>query len=277
MTGKVIVITGASDGIGEAGARELTARGHEVVIVGRSPEKTRRVARELGADYFVADFAELDQVRALATELERTYSRIDVLANNAGGLFGNQRLTVDGFETILQVNHLAPFLLTTLLMPTLLSSGASVIATSSIANRVGRIDLDDLNNERRYSPNKAYGDSKLENILFTRALHNRFQDRGLSAAAFHPGGVATNFAHDTPSFMKVLYRTPLRSLVFTSPEKGADQLVWLSDSEPGAEWQSGEYYVKRSPGSRAAQAKDDEFADALWERTASMVGAPILP
>lgn len=178
---RTIVITGASDGIGAAAARRLHADGHRVVVVGRSPEKTRALAGELGVEHHVADFARLDDVRALAAALAGCHERIDVLANNVGGIFGKRTLTVDGFEKTLQVNHLAPFLLTALLMDTLLASGAAVVNTSSVAaKRFGSLDLNDLGNAARYSPEKAYGDSKLANILHARELHARFCDDALA-------------------------------------------------------------------------------------------------
>ena len=179
-TRKVIVITGASDGIGAAAARALSARGHRIVLVGRSREKTQRIAQELEQEFHVADFAELEQVRALAHLLLERHPRIDVLANNAGGVFGrNRQLTIDGHEVTFQVNYLAPFLLTSLLMERLIESRASVINTSSVANRAyGRIDLANLNGQKRYSPVTAYGNAKLAQILFTRELHHRYADRG---------------------------------------------------------------------------------------------------
>lgn len=273
---KTIVLTGASDGIGAAAARELASRGHTVVVVGRSAEKTRAVAEEIGADHFLADFAELAQVRSLASALVDAYPRIDVLANNAGGIFGDRTRTVDGFEKTLQVNHLAPFLLTTLLMDTLTASGASVVNTSSVAARAfGRIDLDDLGNEARYSARKAYGDAKLANILVTKELHHRYSARGLSAAAFHPGVVRTNFASDTTSLMRVVYRTPLRHLAgFIGPEKGARPLVELAEGTPGRDWVSGAYYEKGRVARTNPQASDRALAAALWDRSAELVGAP---
>ncbi|WP_413452885.1 SDR family NAD(P)-dependent oxidoreductase [Georgenia phoenicis] len=273
---KTIVLTGASDGIGAAAARELTSRGHTVVVVGRSAEKTRAVAEEIGADHFLADFAELAQVRSLASALVDAYPRIDVLVNNAGGIFGDRTRTVDGFEKTLQVNHLAPFLLTTLLLDTLTGSGASVVNTASVAARAfARIDLDDLGNEARYSARKAYGDAKLASILFTRELHRRYSPRGLSAVAFHPGVVRTNFASDTTSLMRVVYRTPLRHLAgLIGPEKGARPLVELAEGTPGRDWVSGEYYEKGRVTRTNPQASDPAVAVALWDRSAELVGAP---
>jgi len=276
MTDRTIVITGASDGIGAAAARALAATGERIVIVGRSPQKTEAIAAELGADHFVADFGRLAEVRTLAAELLQRYPRIDVLANNAGGIMGNRETTVDGHEKTFQVNHLAPFLLTTLLMDRLLSSRASVINTSSAANRFGHLDLDDLENDRKYSPNNAYGDAKLANILFTRELHRRYGARGLVTAAFHPGVVATSFSTDSTSIMRLVYQTALKRMLIT-PEKGADTLVWLASTAAGVDWQSGEYYEKRRVHSANRQAADAGLATALWERSIDMVTTDLLP
>ena len=142
---KVIVITGASDGIGAAAAQLLKAQGAQVVIVGRSPQKTKKMAHLLDAPSYLADFTRLDDVRKLASDLKNDFPRIDVLANNAGGVMGERTLTSDGHEMTIQVNHLAPFLLTNLLLDTLVSSRASVIATSSFAHRMaGKLDLGTL-------------------------------------------------------------------------------------------------------------------------------------
>ncbi|MFK5645248.1 SDR family NAD(P)-dependent oxidoreductase [Ornithinimicrobium sp. LYQ121] len=267
---QTIVITGASDGIGAAAARQLSAHGHRVVVVGRSPEKTAAVAAEVDAPFHVADFADLAQVRALAAELLTAYPRIDVLANNAGGIF-TQETTVDGFDKTFQVNHLAPFLLTHLLMDRLLESGAKVIQTSSVGHRLfGKIDLDDLDNSRGWTANKAYGDAKLANVLFTKELHRRYADRGVTAAAFHPGGIATNFANDTSSVMRFAYHTPLKHLM-TSVETGGQRLVWLAEGTPGVTWRSGEYYEKNKPGKVNPQVHDEALARGLWDRSEDML------
>ena len=273
---RTIVITGASDGIGAAAAIQLQSLGHRVVIVGRSAEKTRQVAASVGADYFTADFADLSAVRALADELRGRYPRIDVLANNAGGVFGDRGRTKDGHEKTFQVNHLAPFLLTTLLMPTLVESSATVIQTSSIAARLyGRLDLDDLENDRRYSANKAYGDSKLENILFTKELDRRYRAHGVSAVAFHPGMIRSSFGSDTTSFgMKLVYANPIGRRFLRSADEGADQLVWLAQTEAGVEWQPGAYYESRRVATRInPQSNDAELARTLWDRSVALIGA----
>lgn len=268
---QTIVITGASDGIGAAAARQLSEHGHRVVVVGRSPEKTAAVARSIDAPSHVADFADLSQVRALAEELLTAYPRIDVLANNAGGIFTRQT-TVDGLDKTFQVNHLAPFLLTALLMDRLLASRAKVIQTSSVGHRAfGRIDLDDLDNARRWRAEKAYGDAKLANVLFTKELDRRYRERGIAAAAFHPGGIATNFANDTSSVMRLAYHSPLRHLM-TSVDKGGQRLVWLAEGTPGVTWAPGEYYERNRPGKVNPQVHDVELARGLWERSEAMLG-----
>jgi len=270
VAARTIIITGASDGIGAEAARALSAAGDTVVIVGRSPQKTAAIAAELGADHFVADFAKLDDVRELAATLLERYPRIDVLANNAGGIMGERTLTVDGHEKTLQVNHLAPFLLTSLLSERLVASEASVITTASVANSLyGKIDIDDLHNEKHYTPNKAYGDSKLANILFTRELDRRFGDRGISAASFHPGLVATSFASNTTSVLRFVYGVVL-SRFLISPKKGADTLVWLAS--PGTRFTRGGYYTRRKIDRTNKQADDTALAARLWEESAALVG-----
>jgi NAD(P)-dependent dehydrogenase (short-subunit alcohol dehydrogenase family) len=266
---KTVVITGASDGIGEAGAVRLAAMGAKVVVVGRSPAKTKAVADRLQVPSYVADFSKLSDVRRLADELRQDLPRIDVLANNAGGIFANRELTVDGHEKAFQVNHLAPFLLTNLLMERLIASRASVINTSSVAHRLfSNFDVNDLEVVRNYSQRVAYGNSKLENILFTRELHRRYHDQGISTAAFHPGNVASNFASETNSLMRYVYHSALRRLFLISPDKGADTLVWLSTASPGTDWRSGEYYDKCKVAKASAQANDDDLALQLWEQSA---------
>ena len=274
-TPRTIVITGASDGIGAAAARRLSAAGHHVIAVGRSPEKTARIADEVGGAHFVADFTRLADVRRLAAELNDAYPRIDVLANNAGGILGDRAKTVDGHEQTFQLNHLAPFLLTSLLLDKLLASRAAVIQTSSAGARLfGQLDVDDLDHERDFTPHRAYGTAKLENILFTTELHRRFHDQGLSSVAFHPGGVATNFAAESTSFFRSLYQNRIGKLFLSTPEQGAAQLVRFAQTEPGVDWQSGAYYERGRVARRVhPQARDADLARRLWDRSAELVGA----
>ncbi len=276
-TQRMIIITGASDGIGAAAARQLKNEGQTPVLVGRSPDKTVAIAKELGAPYYVADFADLSQVRDLAGKLASAYPRIDVLANNAGGIFGARTLTVDSYEKTFQVNHLAPFLLTTLLLEQLKAGGGVVINTaSSAAKNFGNVDPNDLQNERKFSPNKAYGDAKLDNILFTRGLQARFGGEGIHAVAFDPGNVATNFASDTTSFMRFIYNTPIKRLILVAPEKGGANLAFFINGTPGSTWKDGAFYTQQTLATEKQtnpQVHDDALVDALWKKSESLLSA----
>jgi NAD(P)-dependent dehydrogenase (short-subunit alcohol dehydrogenase family) len=272
MSERTIVITGASDGIGAAAARTLSAAGERVVVVGRNAAKTSQLAGELGAPAFTADFADLAQVRQLAAQLRAAYPRIDILVNNAGAIMPGFDRTADGHEKTFQVNHLAPFLLTSLLLDILQSSSAAVITTASTAASLGHLDLDDLDNARAFDTKKAYATGKLENILFTRELHRRYGQRGIHAVAFHPGNVASNFASDTTSNWRFVYSTPLRHVALISPEKGARMLLWLANGTPGTTWTPGLFYVKHKPRIPSPQAEDDALAAALWNRSAELAG-----
>ncbi|WP_096714011.1 SDR family NAD(P)-dependent oxidoreductase [Microbacterium sp. SZ1] len=275
---KTIVITGASDGIGAAAARQLADSGHRLLLVGRSAEKTGAVADDTGGEALTADFARLDDVRALAGRIDDLLGDdgLDVLANNAGGIFGDRTPTVDGHEKTIQVNHLAPFLLTNLLLPRLLRSRGAVINTSSVGHRLfGDLDVDDLDNERRFSANKAYGDAKLANVLFAKSLHTRFHADGLSAVAFHPGTVRTNFAADSSSLMRLVYRSFLGRLILTGVEEGGSILRWFIEGTPDETWFSGAYYDERTLSNRVnPQVDDPALAEALWQKSAELVGIP---
>jgi NAD(P)-dependent dehydrogenase (short-subunit alcohol dehydrogenase family) len=273
-TSKVIVITGASDGIGAAAARILAKAGHQVVLVGRSPEKTNRIATELGADSHVADFADLGAVRALAATLQEKYPRIDVLANNAGGVSSakSRQVTVDGHERTFQVNYLAPFLLTTLLLDRLIESHATVISTSSVGHRLVRIDLADLDSEKHYKGVDAYNKSKLAQILFTRELDRRYRSRGLASAAFSPGvAIASNFARQPGDANGRIAQSALVHRLASRPESGADTLVFLAQGTAGADFPPGEYFAKRKVARASKRAYDAGLAAQLWDRSVAMV------
>jgi NAD(P)-dependent dehydrogenase (short-subunit alcohol dehydrogenase family) len=271
---RVVIVTGASDGIGAAAARILAGQGYDVVVAGRSPGKTRAVAAEIGAEYHVADFARLDEVRGLAAELRARHARIDVLINNAGLIAGARRaVTADGHELTFQVNHLAVFLLTVLLKDRLAAARGRVITTSSSAGtgRMAAVVVDDLDMARRYSSLRAYSTSKLANVLFTRELARRWGALGVSAAAAHPGPVRSQFGQSGPLAIRLVANSPLR-LAWRSPERGADTLVWLSASVPGSDWQSGGYFADRKPATASRAADDLELARELWDASARMCG-----
>jgi NAD(P)-dependent dehydrogenase (short-subunit alcohol dehydrogenase family) len=270
MTRRTIVITGASDGIGAAAARRLRRSGENVVVVGRSESKAAAVAAELDAAYFVADFSDLSQVRALADKIRSEYPRIDVLANNAGGMFTKVHETADGHEITFQVNYLAPFLLTTQLMDVLVDSRATVVNTTSSSQRLlPRVTVDDFETTNRRRPSIAYALTKLAIVLFTKELHRRYHASGLSTATFHPGYVNSNFGEASGSrilgFMK--YHVPITTRFTATVDQGADQLVWLASSTPGVDWTPGGYYSKGKIAKANRAAYDPALARELWDRT----------
>lgn len=268
---KTIIITGASDGIGAAAARLLTKQGHRVILVGRSKDKTEKLARELNAPYHLVDYTHLNEVKRLAEEL-KAYPTIDVLVNNAGGIMGPRQETMDGFEKTFQVNHLAPFLLTYLLLDRLEKSNAVVIQTASeAANLFGRhFNINDLNNTQNYQPTTAYGYGKLANILFTRELHRRYGDKGIRAVAFHPGVVRSNFAFETNHAMRLMYHSPLKYLFTISPEQSAKRLVKLINDQPGKDWILGESYNKHRV-MKLAFNDNGTAARLLWDQSEQMI------
>jgi NAD(P)-dependent dehydrogenase (short-subunit alcohol dehydrogenase family) len=272
LDGKTVVITGASAGIGAEAAKQFAALGATVVVVGRSPQKTAAVARSIGVEPLVADFAKLSEVRRLAADLLERCPRIDVLANNAGGIFPDRSVTEDGHELTFQVNHLAPFLLTMLLHERLAATpDARVINTSSDGNRMGSVDLDDLDWERRrWVSLRVYGTTKLENILFARELAKRWAGDDITAMCFHPGVVASEFGREG-LINGLVYRSPLKRFLTTS-EKGARPLVELA-TRPDPAAVNGAYFNRhKAHGSVTKQADDAALASALWDRSAQLVG-----
>jgi NAD(P)-dependent dehydrogenase (short-subunit alcohol dehydrogenase family) len=271
LDGRTIVITGASSGLGAAAARELAARGATVAVVGRNPERTRAVAADVGGEPFIADYDELAQVRALAAALLERYETIDVLANNAGGLVAKRAITADGHERTFQHNHLAPFLLTALLLPSLRASHGRVISTASAANLGGRVHIDDLDRVHRpyLAGWPAYGTSKLETIMFIEELARR--EPSVSAWAFHPGYVSTNFGTEL-AFIRFANLVSGNRLGI-SPAQGGAPLVHLA-SAPDVGVPSGTYFDGLKPGGRmAAQAKDAALAAQLWTASEQLVAS----
>jgi NAD(P)-dependent dehydrogenase (short-subunit alcohol dehydrogenase family) len=276
---RVAVVTGASSGIGAAAARELARRGANVVPVGRNPKRLAAVSAELRSENpsfdaegaaIQADFASLAEVRRLASELLEQHPRIDVLVNNAGLVAGSRALTEDGYETTFAVNHLAPFLLTNLLLDRLRESAPSrVVTTSSDAHRGGEIDFDDLQGERRWSAWSAYSRSKLANVLFTRALARRLEGAGVTANSLHPGVIRTRLGRRTPLPVRLGWRAV--SIFFKSPHTGAATIVYLASAPEGGEV-SGRYFVDSREGRPSRQALDDALAERLWSESAGMVG-----
>lgn len=259
---RTIIITGASSGVGLAAAVLLAAQGDEVVVVGRDPQRLRAAVDQVRAAggrepaWFRTDFESFAEVRLLAARLRDAYPRIDVLANNAGGMVGGYRTTVDGFEATLQSNHLAPFLLTHLLHDRL--SGGRVVNTSSAAHRRSTVDPDDLvGSPKRYSAFPAYGAAKAANILFTAEAARRWPE--VFSVAFHPGLVRTNFG--TGRVTRFFYRhMPL----LVPPEKAGALLVWLATT-PATDLTNGGYYVGRELRRPQSTATGADLAARLWE------------
>jgi retinol dehydrogenase 12 len=270
----VVVLTGATRGIGRAAATELARQGAELALVGRDGERVEAVAVEAAAagggapvHQHVADLALMSDVRRLADELRARFEHIDVLANNAGALFASRKETSEGFEQTFALNHLAPFLLTNLLRDRL--DGGRVVGTASDAHKSGRLDLGDLQSERSYAAMRVYGTTKLCNILFTRELARRAPE--LHANCFHPGVVRTGFGKNDNGLWKVL--TTLGGPFFRSPERGARSLIWLALSDDAAAL-TGEYIEDEKVVAPSAQARDETLALGLWERSAQLVGLP---
>jgi NAD(P)-dependent dehydrogenase (short-subunit alcohol dehydrogenase family) len=269
---RTVVITGASSGIGAVAAARLAEAGDEVAVVGRNPERTREVAERVGGTAFLADFERLDVVRRLAETLLQRYDTIDVLANNAGGLYSTRELTADGHERTIQSNHLAPFLLTRLLLPRLKQTAAAgrdvrVVSTASVANRFGSLRIDDLDWERRpwLGGWRAYGTAKLATILFISELAERLTGTGVTAYSFHPGTIATNFGSTSPL---IRFGNAVTRGAYGIPvEAGAAPLLLLAGASPvGAP--SGTYFDRlRANGRTAAQARDAQLGRDLWSAT----------
>ncbi len=273
MAGRTVLVTGASDGIGAETAKVLAARGATVHVTGRSADKLRPIAEAVGTEPLVADFSRLDDVRHLAKLVAERVERLDLLVNNAGGTFAPAQRTHDGHEPNLQVNHLAPYLLTRLLHPRLAAAdGSLVVNTSSIANLLGRVVLDDLDYERRRALEfPAYGTGKLMNILFTRGIAQRWTGDGIRSVAVHPGPVGSSFGRDS-RLVGLLYRTPLKRFATISVPDGAAPLVALAERGPDPEI-DGRYFSRfKIDGRESRQAHDQELVDGLWERSAALTG-----
>lgn len=264
------MITGASDGIGAVAARELHAHGNRVIVTGRDPEKTRVVAEAVESPALIADYADLEQVRRLAGEIAREAPVIDVLVNNAGGMFKPNKKTKDGHEPNFQINHLSPFLLTNLLKPALAASTAPrVINTSSMANNYGRVRINDLDGHR--SAHVAYGTGKLMNILFTRGIARKWRSDDIVSAAVHPGIVRTGFGRDTPIVAPAYKLGGLFGIVIGS-EKGATPIVDLATREPRDSINGAFFMRHKAHGRENRQAADVDLQDALWQRSIELAG-----
>jgi retinol dehydrogenase-14 len=278
MTGKTVLVTGGSGGIGKATAAGLAALGARVGITGRDLARTRAAAAEIAArsgsqtvDAFAADLSSQAEVRRLARAVLDAYPRLDVLINNVGGFWATRRVTADGLEHTFAVNHLAPFLLTDLLLDRLKASApARIVTVSSDAQRLGKMDFDDLQGERDYSGQRAYNQSKLANVMFSYELARRLAGSGVTATVLHPGVVRTGFAAEDPSTMwKVLL--PLIRPLLKSPEKGAATSIYLASS-PDVDNVTGTYFVNRRPKRSTSSSYDEAAAAHLWQTSVDLTG-----
>ena len=267
---QTIVVTGAGSGVGLAAAEQFAARGDRVIVVGRTPERLdAAVARVRAAGggrepgCFRADFERLDEVRALAAHLLAEYPKIDVLANNAGGMIRSYRRTSDGYEATIQSDHLAPFLLTALLRDRL--AGGRMVVTASRAHQRGRPDPGDFAGDPgRYSGWQSYGAAKAANILFAAEAARRWPD--ITSVSFHPGVVRTDFGDGWAT--RLFYRF---APFLVTPEKAGARLVWLA-TVPAAELVDGAYYVGRMMTEPARHARDPALAAELWDASTAAVG-----
>ena len=277
LAGRTVLVTGESGGIGKATALRLATMGAHVAITGRDVGRTERAAGEVRAaaggqvDALVADLSSQSEVRRLAAQVLAKLPRIDVLVNNAGGYWATRHLTADGLERTFALNHLAPFLLTNLLLDRLgLSAPARVVTVSSNVQAIGQLDFDDLQGEASYSGSRAYNQSKLANVLFTYELARRLQSGAVTANALHPGLVSTSLGAEDPSGAQRLLVPFIRPFM-KSPTNGAATSAYLA-SAPALERVTGCYFVNSRPKRSSKRSYDQAAAARLWELSADLVG-----
>ncbi|AXI83773.1 SDR family NAD(P)-dependent oxidoreductase [Xylella taiwanensis] len=272
LEGKIILITGATDGIGKAATTEFAKRGASITLVGRSKEKTDKVIKELEAstgnknlDYIICDLAKIKDVKRAAQAFKAKHDRLDVLVNNAGATFKKPTLGHDGYEITFTLNHLAYFQMTHELLDLIRETpNARVVSTSSSMQALGKIDLNKISTAIDVSGPKAYATSKLANILFTKELQKKLAGTTAVANCFEPGMVNTQFGgfgSDQGCLINLVYAIAKPFAI--SPEKGADSLIWLATSKEALALQ-GEYVSKRRPIKPSQQALDTKLASDLW-------------
>ena len=276
MAGRTVLVTGGTTGIGRATALGLATMGARLAITGRDRGRAEAAAREIRAagggqvDVFVADLSSQSQVRRLADEVLQSLPRIDVLVNNVGGYWNTRHVTPDGLERTFALNHLAPFLLTDLLLDRLRHSApARVVTVASNAQALGRIDFDDLQGERSYSGARAYNQSKLANVLFTYELARRLAGTGVTANALHPGVVSTSFGAEDPGRVQRLFVPFMRPFMKT-PAEGAATSIHVA-SAPELEQVTGCYFANSSAKRSSERSYDEATAARLWQVSTDLV------
>jgi NAD(P)-dependent dehydrogenase (short-subunit alcohol dehydrogenase family) len=270
MHGKVCLVTGATSGIGRVTARELARQGARVVLVGRNAAKTEAVLAQIHAETgnrevgsLLADLSSQQQVGELATQFLERWPRLDVLINNAGGIWLNRQITVDGLEMTFAVNHLAYFLFTNLLLDRLKASApARIVNVASGAHQKATLDFNDLMSERDYRGWGVYCRSKLANLLFTYELARRLQGTGVTVNALHPDWVATGIASNN-GWRGWLVKLAARCFAI-SPEKGARTVLYLATS-PEVKGLNGQYFFQEHPVSSSPASHDEAAAKRLWQ------------
>jgi NAD(P)-dependent dehydrogenase (short-subunit alcohol dehydrogenase family) len=277
---KTYVITGGSDGIGLECSSQVAASdpGCRIVLVGRSPDRTATAVGRLRAeqpscrvDSLLCDFTDQHAVRRLADDLLTTCDRIDVLVNNAGSVFARRTLTPDGVESTFAVNHLGGFLLTELLVDRLVESAPSrVVFTSSTAHYSATMDLDDLGFEHGYSIMKAYGRSKLANVLTARRLARRLEGTGVTVTSLHPGAIATHIWRGAPWFAQPVLAV-LKRWKMETPQVGGSRLAYLAIS-PEVEGQTGGFYTRDRLREPSELARDEALGERFYAESARLVG-----
>jgi NAD(P)-dependent dehydrogenase (short-subunit alcohol dehydrogenase family) len=283
MKGRTVIVTGANSGIGKATAEALASAGARVVITARDEAKGNSAVAEIrdatGSDavhLVVFDLADLASVRSGADEILETFDRIDVLVNNAGVVLTDRTETADGYEATLAINHLGPFLLTTLLTERLVASApARVVNVASTAHRSARdgMGFDDLQSRVGYRGMQVYGRSKLANILFTVELAKRLGGTGVTANSLHPGVVATGYGRDGDTRGVVSFGLSVIKPFVLTPQKGARTSVYLASSAD-VEDVTGAYFVKCKSRQPSAAARDDAAAAQLWKLSEELVSLP---
>ncbi|HEY1449144.1 MAG TPA: SDR family NAD(P)-dependent oxidoreductase [Caulobacteraceae bacterium] len=278
MQGKTVVITGATSGIGQVAAEALAGQGARIVFTARDAGKAAATLARLKAagpaahDWVLADLTTIAAMKAAGAALAAKTPRIDVLANNAGAIFDHREVTADGLEMTFAVNHMAYFVIGEVLRPNL-GPRARIVSTASVAHTFGRLDFGDLQSEKRYSAMGAYGTSKLCNILWTCELSRRLANTGITVNCFHPGGVNTNFGHNTKGLLSDLMIFAQRFAL--TPAQGADTLVWLASAKE-VEGRTGGYWAKRKLVQPSAAARNPENVARLWAESAKIAGWPQL-
>jgi len=282
---KIMLVTGATSGIGEITARELARQGAHVIILARNSSKAERTQREIIAatgnervDIVLADLSVLQQVRDVAAQLHDKYPRLDVLVNNAGLMFGAEReVSADGYEMTLATNHLGPFLLTSLLFGQLQKSPAArIVNVASTAYRFSKPTLDDIQSEHSYSPMWEYGNTKLWNIMFTQELAQRLREHGITNVttnSLHPGAVATGYGKQSGGWLSAVLA--LGRPFMLSPEKGAETSIFLASNE-GVATTNGGFFSKKKPEPVKSSFNTAANNQRLWAMSEQLTGTKFL-